>query len=270
MEETNWLQETLLGGLAGYRRASEASLSAPKVYGVESFEFLRWLGVGLDAMHRKICQDLATEGLFGRLSGKTKGYDPRFRRSRSIWSDKERWVDGTPENATIGHLLAEAFPNSQFLVLIRDPRDVVASLLRFDRVGSQSYEFSDAIRQWMRLTELSMHLVERLPARRAIVVPFQKIASDPQTEIRRVFDFLGEPWFDQAADTYSVRINSSATSEEERAQLDGPELDHATALFDGILAGTPASELDWGPSAVGSLDSMTNDLIDRIGASVRG
>jgi len=173
LEETAWLRCTLLGAAAGYRQASDATRNAAELYDLSREQFLQWIGQSLEEMHHTLGRVRALRGFFQRLSGRAEQFHPSFQIIRSRWNPKRRWVDGTPENTGIVQLLAQTFPSSQFILLIRNPLHVVASMIHFDRAGSQSYTVSQAVDYWLRMTELRMRAKESLGPRRVQVVFYE-------------------------------------------------------------------------------------------------
>jgi hypothetical protein len=264
LEETNWLQPTLLGSLAGFRLASQATLNAPQEYRLDASEYLRWIGLGINEMHRTISRDRGVADFVGRLAGKNERYDPRFQRLHSIWSEKRRWVDGTPEHCGIALLLAKAFPTARFLITLRNPREVVASLMSFRKVGGAQFTLDQAVEHWLKFTQLTLKLMDHLPAEFTRLVHHSAIATAPLRELREIFDFLHEPWFDQAVRTYEVRINSSRTNPVDLDVVTGPAIDRALDIYDQISRGAKGLEIDWGAHNLGSLEELNNDWASRI------
>lgn len=116
---------------------------------------------------------------------------------------KPRVGDKSPENSRHIGLLARWFPRARFIHIVRDGRDVVASLLR------QSWRFADtgepmpicqspeaAATYWRDTVARARCGLARAPGR-AITVRYEELVHDPEGQLRRVLDFLGEP-FDAA------------------------------------------------------------------------
>lgn len=62
--------------------------------------------------------------------------------------DKLRFLEKTPKNALRLPFLHALFPDARFLVLYRDPRENVSSLMEAWRVGGQRYRAFDTLPDW--------------------------------------------------------------------------------------------------------------------------
>jgi hypothetical protein len=270
LEETNWLRCTLLGAIAGYRQAAAASRNAPELYDLSQEQFLHWIGKGLDEMHHGLGRDRALRVLLQRTSERAKKFHPDFQIIRSRWNPKRRWVDGTPENTGIAPVLAQTFPSSQFVALVRNPRHVVASLLHFNRLGGKSFGLDEALDYWLKMTETAIRIREALGSQRVHVVFYDDMIQDPSAVLREIFAFLGEPNFSLSANTFSVRINSSSIDQDDLNSIADLRIDEAEEVFRQLRAGVSASEIAWGPKAMGDLDEVNNDMIERILTTLSG
>lgn len=122
-----------------------------------------------------------------------------YRRSK----DKPRWADKTPEYVRILPFIEQVFgPDCQYLMIYRHPLDVINSLM------SQSWDFT--MKQWQsvdyheeRFTNLLMYHADILQrqmdfaaahADRCHTLRYEDVVADPETHLRRAFEFLGEPW----------------------------------------------------------------------------
>lgn len=103
---------------------------------------------------------------------------------------KLRWADKTPRYALIMDFLDQLFPDAQFIHVIRDPRDVVLShRTRFGYVAAVK-----AVRKWPMYVATAQASGERLGPDRYLELRYEELIADSEKELRRVFDFLGEPW----------------------------------------------------------------------------
>lgn len=270
LEETNWLRCTLLGAVAGHRQASNAIRNAPELYDLSQEQFLQWIGRSLDEMHHSLGRDRALRVFFQRLSGRVEQFDPNFQIIRSRWNPKRRWVDGTPENTGIALVLAQTFPSSKFIALVRNPRHVVASLMHFSRIGAESRTLSQAVNYWLQMTELAMRARESFGPQRVHVVFYEDMIQNPSGALREIFAFLGEPNFSQSADTFTVKINSSSIDQDDLNNISDPRIEAADNIFRQLRAGTPASRIAWGSQSLGILDAVVNDMVDKIIAVLSG
>jgi hypothetical protein len=105
---------------------------------------------------------------------------------------KTRWADKTPRYALSLGYINELFPTSQIVHVIRDGRDVVAS--HHDRWGYWSAV--KAAEKWPRYIRTARLVGERLPDDRYTEVRYEDIVLDTEATLRRLLQYLGEPWDD--------------------------------------------------------------------------
>ncbi|WP_203293570.1 sulfotransferase family protein [Maricaulis parjimensis] len=111
-----------------------------------------------------------------------------------------RVAEKTPANILHFPRLRRLFPDSPLIAVVRDGRDVVASLLSMDwtdaRTGQPmaiTRDATAAARLWVQSVEAGRKLADD-PG--FIELRYERLASDPQAEIGHLFDRLGE---DEAA-----------------------------------------------------------------------
>lgn len=103
---------------------------------------------------------------------------------------KVRWADKTPRYALIMDFLDQLFPDALFIHVVRDPRDVVLShRKRFGYVAALK-----AVRKWPVYVATARATGERIGSARYLEVRYEDLVTDNSKELRRVFDFIGEPW----------------------------------------------------------------------------
>ncbi|HTZ77120.1 MAG TPA: sulfotransferase [Stellaceae bacterium] len=121
-----------------------------------------------------------------------------FLDARLARSGKRIWADKTPENISRFDFVRRHFPNARFVHVIRDGRDVAASLRR---------------QSWMKLRERSgaealarcgAYWAERIIAGRRsrsdpryIEIRYEDLISRPEATLRRLLSFLRLEWSDR-------------------------------------------------------------------------
>ena len=175
---------------------------------------------------RKVYRDLAPEALY--------------------WGDKNpHYAD--PLNAGCLDLVAELFPRSRFIHIIRDGRDVACSLVRKqDSSGKPWVTFDVAHTTWMSHVDLGCEFGRTLVPERYFEIRYEDLIADDLALADELFRFLGIP--------LHPAVSAYCRSEQaERTPLSGPTRD-----FD---AGIAASE--W--NQVFTLEEQARSL-DLLGA----
>jgi hypothetical protein len=105
---------------------------------------------------------------------------------------KNRWADKTPRYALYLEYLDQLFPSCQVVHVIRDGRDVVAS----HKDHSGYFSAVKATKKWPMYIRAARTAGERLPASRYHEVRYEDLVADTETTLRKLLDFLDEPWDD--------------------------------------------------------------------------
>jgi hypothetical protein len=110
---------------------------------------------------------------------------------------KTRWGDKTPEYTEDIDIIWRLFPGCKIIHLVRDGRDVV---LRQLKVALQNW-FSKSLpllsARWAYKTTICHKVGSVLGPDFYIEERFEDLIQDPQPVLRRICDFLGEPYSDQ-------------------------------------------------------------------------
>lgn len=106
---------------------------------------------------------------------------------------KPRWGDKTPWYATHIDLLDELFPDAVFVHVIRDGRDVAASLAE---VGDR--DPIEAAQYWRDIVSRARDAGMRLGAARYCQIRLEDLVAEPETTLRRLCAAVGE--------TYTARM----------------------------------------------------------------
>jgi len=143
-----------------------------------------------------------------------KRNDLSFALKRHEDDSKERWVDGTPENAHAVFPLLDLFPEAKFIHLLRDPHEVVRSLMNFDKAGGRKQEEMEAYATWLRLTTASVEAEEKAGAEKVRRFYYRALIDHPREVLQDIFDYVGEGFQADCMAPLKTRINSSQSEEE--------------------------------------------------------
>jgi len=149
----------------------------------------------------------------GEVLERLRAFALSFPREYAARAGKARWADKSAFDAfhldTIEALLGG---HAYFVCVERHGLDVVCSLAEFcERSGGYVGELFDYIRRtpspleafahaWVDLTRRIAGFAER-HRDSALLVKYEELATDPEAVLRRVFEFVEEPWHPGLVDT---------------------------------------------------------------------
>jgi hypothetical protein len=107
---------------------------------------------------------------------------------------KPRWGDKTPQYLTEIPTLLEIFPEAKIVHVYRDGRDVALSSMRV-RFGPQN--LYTAAQAWRTRVTTGRRVGGRLSASTYMEVRYESLLSRPEDTMRRVCDFLHEPFCEE-------------------------------------------------------------------------
>jgi hypothetical protein len=120
------------------------------------------------------------------------------RRGARLLSEK------TPSNALVFEQLLEILPAARMIFVLRDPRAVVASMMEVKRrAKKQGRPLAKAVRRpllaarYVRRHIRAGYRAFKKAPERVFVIVYERLLRDPETEVRRLCDFLRLPWNDQ-------------------------------------------------------------------------
>jgi sulfotransferase family protein len=102
---------------------------------------------------------------------------------------KPRWGDKTPGYVSYLPRLLSVFPDAQFVHVLRDGRDVVASLS--EQVWGPESPLIGALR-WRRKVSAGRRAGARMGSDRYLELKLEDLIVDPEAKVRELCDFLGE------------------------------------------------------------------------------
>jgi len=167
----------------------------------------------LQNRQRLVDQYLSTKGmkrlqvdlsaLRKRLLDEADSYPALLASIMRFYSDfhgKERCGEKTPHHSFCTETLSEWYPGASIIHLVRDPRDVVASLQRMPWAPKSLLSNASIWLLFNRAAERSRHRPEYL------MVHYEKLVASPDQELARICNHIGEEW----PDSLEVPTDSSA------------------------------------------------------------
>lgn len=109
---------------------------------------------------------------------------------------KARWAEKTPGNIIHAERLFELWPNARLIHIIRDPRDIYASLVEAQKWSSPE-EFGS---RWCAMIGAAENFKANHPSDpRFLEIRYEALTLNPVETMRDVIAFIGEPWDDAVA-----------------------------------------------------------------------
>lgn len=255
MPETAWIASMGVAGYLSHRKGSERG----------KFSHLSNVDYPLEPFMRRVGQtvhqivndvfEVRNQLFYGdfRATGTLRPVpagspSPELRLRRAVDDPKRRWIDGTPLNSSYIWVLAEMFPEAQFIHNLRAPSDVATSLEGFATVGADPQPLEDGLTTWMEHTENAWFAERAFGRDRVYRADFNRISQDPEVLLREVCAFLGEDYSDDCMKPLGTRLNSSEVDERRETNLERlnglPAFEKAQALYAQILRQPITSETE--------------------------
>lgn len=108
--------------------------------------------------------------------------------------NKQRWGEKTPRNAFWIDEIHALFPDSRFIHIVRDGRDMAIDISDSILLPYSVYSGANLWQRYVLAIRDSMH---RLPGGSFMEVRYEDLCANPETAIRKLCGFLGED-FDRA------------------------------------------------------------------------
>lgn len=134
-------------------------------------------------------------------------------------SGKECWGEKTPEHLHHVDVLCHRFPESRFIIVIRDGRAVVRSRLKHPEWRDNLFS---AARKWQRDIRSGLDMKKYL-GNRCLEVQYETLVKEPQATLRQVLDFLGEDRFFQSTDNIGQSFENYYSQPWMRKSTDAPD-----------------------------------------------
>jgi hypothetical protein len=109
----------------------------------------------------------------------------------------EFFLDKTPSNTHCLGEISELLPESRFIHIVRDPRDVVASLLAASRTWGSGWaprKSKAAVKIWLRAVRNANKAAGNIPPHLYLEVRYEKLVAAPEDTLLDIAKFLNLEW----------------------------------------------------------------------------
>lgn len=169
---------------------------------------------------------------------------------------RSRYMDATPGNINHVSALSMLFPDSRIVHVIRDGRDVAASLLELGWAD----RMEDAARYWRDQVGSARRVLRQLPAGRHHELRYEDLVLSPEQTLREVCDAIELP-FNPAMLEYRRTANSVIRA--------SPRPHQHRYLNHPLMRGLRDWQRDLPPRAVDRFDALAGDLLTELGYDLR-
>lgn len=178
---------------------------------------------------------------------------------------KARWAEKTPGNIIHNQRLFQLWPNAKLIHVVRDPRDVLASLRRAKKWDDPDY-FADLWCKFFRSAEKAKQAPPWCPGH-FIEIRYEQLVSDTEAAMRCVIDFTDEPWhpaagkFEGSSNEFEIVLAATGKASTSLDRLRRPIQRDLVGLFPQVLT---KAELDQVRARVkaGGLESVYERIIN--------
>ncbi len=174
-----------------------------------------------------------------------------------------RLLEKTPKNVLRVPFFAEAFPDSLFVYLYRDPRETISSMLDAWRSGRfvtypnlpgwdgppwslllvpgwqhlNGRTLPEIVAlQWAASVEIVLEDLKKLPPDRWCVASYSELIDEPQQEIERLCSFLGLKWGQQLESPLPLSRYTLGAPDPDKWKHNAADLDIALPLVEKTVA----------------------------------
>ena len=150
-----------------------------------------------------------------------------FKVARDESDPKARWVNGTPEYSFGVTGLRKLFPGARFIHLLRNCEDVAPSMVQLNRLAGTKLVANEqeGYELWMQFVRACVEAEEAYGPEEVCRLLYEDLVREPEKSIRRILDFIGEPFAPACLEPLEKRINSARLAAE--AIESGPPVDPA-------------------------------------------
>jgi hypothetical protein len=128
-----------------------------------------------------------------------------------------RWVEKTPRHLEVPELIAATWPHARIVRIVRDPRDAAISLTKVP-FGTPSLLTNLSL--LARMSEAAADFYRA--SRQALTVRYEDLVAEPERELRRLCDFVGEAYETAMLDDRSGAGGVAAAHEWWKGDATGP------------------------------------------------
>lgn len=126
------------------------------------------------------------------LPGIIRGFYAKQHPNAKYWGDKNPFYGGDVNRLKT---IAEYFPDTKFINIIRDGRDVVVSLMKKKWPDGRPWaDFDEAHQVWNSNIETGLEFARYIKKSNHYTIKYEDLITDDLNEAKKLFKFLGIDW----------------------------------------------------------------------------
>lgn len=114
--------------------------------------------------------------------------------------NKNRIAEKSPNNIKIFYHLSHIFPDSPLIHIVRDGRDVIASLLTMDWKNPDGQPIAytndpiEVAKYWKDAVQTGLKFAKQSNLDNHFLLKYEELVTSPEDILKKLFSFLNEPW----------------------------------------------------------------------------
>jgi len=184
-------------------------------------------------------------------------------RQATVSAGKSRFLDKTPRYFNVLPELMQAFPKAKFVLLLRNPLAVLASVLDtwFDR-NIKAYESSSHFRDMLEGPRLLAEAIETF-GDNLIVTRYEDVVADTQAEVHRLCEFLELPFFEPMLEYGARPAPTGECGDPQKVNVHNAPVEDYVETWKGLLSLDGIRQY-----AARYLDSIGDKVLSQLGYSL--
>jgi hypothetical protein len=209
LPETYWMAALSVGAMVSFGvGSSRAEHSALSAFDVPEEDFFMRVGAMIDSLTDDYFEKKVADIRSTLTKPGIEAKPPMMLVCRHD-DPKHRWVDGTPLNVHYIAGLTKLFPQAKFIHILRNPIDVIKSLVKFDRAGGKPRTMEGACCEWQGHVQPCLLAELALGPEKVLRIDFEAVEQRPRETLERCLEFAGENFEEACLFPLAQRINSS-------------------------------------------------------------
>jgi len=143
--------------------------------------------------------------------------------------EKNVWVEKTPDHLNRIKLISKVCPDAHFIHIIRNGKDVVASLFTASKKWKKKYTINDCVKFWNKAIIISTHYVNN---KHHNCIFYDDLVQSPKKFINQLFSSFSLSTVNEIEKVYEKSVKSIVANEEEWKMKNLTSIKYSTTFKD--------------------------------------